>query len=176
MAYSIEPSYVLADGICKELANASTKINNKWYFSGTGFNASNIDRNGDFSATENFAIVSDKKIIAYIESRWLRSLKVLVDFNIILFDDSKKISFVDAVLSYFEYVFISRGCDVITFDVADKNVPLVNLCSKFSSKYFGHKCGIKTRNIKSINDEVSNAILYEITKEEYLEWKKTKTA
>ncbi len=176
MAYSIEPSYVLADGICKELANASTKINNKWYFSGTGFNASNIDRNGDFSVTENFAIVSDKKIIAYIESRWLRSIKVLVDFKIILFDDTKKISFVDAVLSYFEYVFISRGCDVITFDVAEKNSSLVKLCSKLSSKYFGHKCGVKTRNLKSLNGEISDAILYEITKEEYFNWKNTLTA
>lgn len=176
MSYSIEPSYILADGICKELVRASKSIVNKWYFSEAGFNASSIDRTGDFSVYENFAVVSDKKVIAYIESRWLKNLKVLVDLKVILFDENKKISFVDSVFSYFEYVFISRGCDVITFDVAEKNVSFMKLCSKFSKKYFGHKCGVKTRNIKSINGEISDAILYEITKEEYFSWKNTLTA
>ncbi|MBQ3641825.1 hypothetical protein II906_07890 [bacterium] len=171
MAYSIEPSYVLADGVCKELVNASKLYENRWYFSEEGFNASRIDRTGDFSVSENFAVVSDKKIIAYIEARWLKNLKVLVDFKIILFDLKKKLSFVDSVLSYFEYVFVSRGCDVITFDVPEKNTFLARLCQNFTSKYFGHKCGMKTRNIKSINGEISDAILYEITKEEYSCWK-----
>ena len=98
-------------------------------------------------------------------------LDIISGFRFILFDKEKSRTGVKAFFEYLDYLFIKRGCNAFNWIVAEKNIHAYNLYEKFIKKYMGHKIGKRHFGQKSYAGIVSDVYLYEITKDEYFEWK-----
>ena len=72
---------------------------------------------------------------------------------------------------HFLTLSVSRGANSIQWIVAEKNIHACLLYEKFVKKYCGHKIGIRHYGQMAYDGEVSNVFLYELTKEEYFDWK-----
>ena len=171
MSYSIEPAYTVVRELSRQLVKASSSIENQWFFPEGGFSAASLDQAGNFYLNENFVVVHKGQFVAYFEAHWARPLNNIHNFRFILFDKQKSVLATRAFFDYLDYLFVVRGCQVFTWSVALLNEHAHRLYEKFIRKYCDHKIGQRTRSFLGYSGQVSDTIMYELTREEYLEWK-----
>ncbi|OJF76799.1 MAG: hypothetical protein BKP49_04320 [Treponema sp. CETP13] len=171
MSYSIEPAFTVTKELSRQLIKVSTQAKNQWFFPEGGFSSNSLDHIGDMWVHENFVVISDTEIIAYFEGQWARPLNILLNFRLILLDEKKSFFACKAFFQYLEYLFVSRGCDVFNWSVATENRHAYLLYEKFVKKNCGHIVGRRTRSLQSYCGKISDSVLYEISKEEYFDWK-----
>ena len=168
----LEPAQSVYPGLVRKLTTAGMNPKYQWFFSDGAFTASDIISAATNTwASEDFVVMDDKGIIAFFSAKWIRPLDTLNGLRIILFDEEKTIIATKAFFEYLEYLFVSRGCNALNWIVAEKNEHAYLLYEKFVKKYFGHKVGKRHHGQKSYTGEISDVILYEITREEYFAWK-----
>lgn len=172
MAYSIEPAYLVQNELTRLIIKAGTDPVNKWFFTDGAFTPdSQLERTPNTWMHENFVVIENKQILAYFEAFWNKPLNIITSFRMIFFEKDKADTIVKALFQYFEYLFISRGCKAFNWIVAEKNYHAHRIYEKFIKKYFGHKVGMRHNGQMAYNGEISDVYLYEITQEEYMEWK-----
>ena len=172
MAYSIEPAYTVQNELTRQILKAGTLKDNKWFFTDGAFTAeTQLERNANTWLHENFVVIKNRRIIAYFEATWNRPLDIISGFRLLLIEKSNSFESTKALFDYFDYLFIQRGCNAFNWFVAEKNIHAFVLYEKFIKKYFGHRVGKRHHGQKAYDGEISDIILYEITREEYLNWK-----
>lgn len=172
MAYSIEPAYLVQNELTRLIIKAGTDPVNKWFFTDGAFTPdSQLERTPNTWMHENFVVIENKQVLAYFEAFWNKPLNIITSFRMIFFEKDKANTIVKALFQYFEYLFISRGCKAFNWIVAEKNYHAHRIYEKFIKKYFGHKVGMRHNGQMAYNGEISDVYLYEITQEEYMEWK-----
>ena len=172
MAYSIEPAYLVQNELTRLIIKAGTDQVNKWFFTDGAFTPdSQLERTPNTWMHENFVVIENKQVLAYFEAFWNKPLNIITSFRMIFFEKDKANTIVKALFQYFEYLFVSRGCKAFNWIVAEKNYHAHRIYEKFIKKYFGHKVGMRHNGQMAYNGEISDVYLYEITQEEYMEWK-----
>lgn len=175
MAYSIEPAYLVQNELTRLIIKAGTDPVNKWFFTDGAFSPdSQLERSPNTWMHENFAVIENKQVLAYFEANWNKPLNIITSFRMIFFEKDKVKTIGNALFQYFEYLFVSRGCKAFNWIVAEKNYHAHRIYEKFIKNYFGHKVGMRHNGQMAYNGEISDVYLYEITKEEYMEWKNKK--
>ncbi len=175
MIYSLEPAYTVQNELARLILKAGTSVENKWFFTDGAFIADNqLNRNANSWYCENYVVIVDKEVIAYFEGPWSKPLNTITGFRFILFDITKRVVATRAFFEYLDYIFTVRGCNGFNWIVAVKNTHAYKLYEKFISKYCGHRIGLKHYGQMAYDGEISDVILYEITKEEYFAWKNSK--
>lgn len=173
MSFKIEPAYVVYNELIQKIMFASLEEKNKWFFSDGAFTPENIiTPTLNNWINEEFAFLDNNEIVAFISARWVRPLDVIHSVRLIVFNEKKFRILVKGVFWFFDYLFTKRGCNAVNWVVALKNIHAYTIYEKFITNYFGHRIGIKHYGQKSYSGEISDIILYEVTKEEYLLWKK----
>jgi hypothetical protein len=156
------------------LIKASFDIANEWFFYDGAFSGGTVLEQ-TLSNTwlhENFIAVSgEREIFAYFEGQWSRPMDIITGFRTINFNKSKSRMFVRALFSYFDYLFVNRGCRVLNWMVAVQNEHALEQYERFVRDYCGHKAGFRHYAQKSYRGNISDINLYELTREEYFEWK-----
>ncbi len=172
MSYSLEPAYAVRNKLVRALLKAGTNPENQWFFTDGAFIPDQmIEYQPNTYQKDDFAVISDNKIIAFFSAQWNKQLQIIVGFRIICLNSSKSMEMSKAIFTYFDYLFVARGCKVLNFLVADKNVHAKNIYDKFTTKYFGHVTGHRTRGQMSYTGEISDVTTYEVTCDEYFAWK-----
>lgn len=172
MSYSIEPAYLVQNELTRLIIKAGTDPVNKWFFTDGAFTPdSQLERTPNTWMHENFVVIENKQVLAYFEAFWNKPLNIITSFRMIFFEKDKANTIVKALFQYFEYLFISRGCKAFNWIVAEKNYHAHRIYEKFTKKYFGHMVGMRHNGQMAYNGEISDVYLYEITQEEYMEWK-----
>jgi hypothetical protein len=172
MSYSIEPAYIFKAELSRLILKAGTDPANKWFFSDGAFTAeSALESSPNTWLHENFAVICEKEIIAYFEGIWNRPLDIVTSFRLILLNKRCSCTAAKAFFQYLEYIFSGRGCNAFNWIVAEKNVHAYRIYEKIIKDYFGHKVGKRHCGQKAYNGEISDIVLYEITRDEYLTWK-----
>ena len=147
-------------------------MENQWFFSDGAFSENGIiEHQPNTWLYENFVVLDDECIIAYFCATWSRPLDIIISFRLILFEKSKAVIMGNAFFEYLDYLFVNRGCKAFNWTVAEKNEHAYRLYEKFIKKYMGHRIGKKHYGQKSYAGVVSDIYLYEITKDEYFNWK-----
>jgi hypothetical protein len=174
MLFSLEPAAHFASQLNHLIIKATYDTANEWFFYDGAHNGGNsLEQNTTNSwLHENFVAVGrNKEIIGYFEGMWSRPVDVIVGFRAINFCADMKFIFTKALFTYFEYLFINRGCKAFNWTVAHKNEYAMKQYDRFVCNYCGHFVGIRHYAHKSYTGKISDINLYEITREEYLEWK-----
>ena len=71
MYYSLEPAYLVQNELTRLIMKASMDHVNKWFFAGGCFSAdSDLEHSPNTWRHENFVIIVNREIIAYLESVW----------------------------------------------------------------------------------------------------------
>lgn len=175
MSYKLEPAFVVATGLSRKLVLAGMDLENQWFFSDGSFTESGIiEHQPNTWLNENFVVLDDEGIIAYFCGTWNRPLDIITGFRLILFEKKKSRIMVQAFFEYINYLFVNRGCNAFNWCVAERNKHAYNIYEKFITKYMGHRIGKRHYGQKSYAGVVSDVYLYEITKDEYFEWKNKK--
>jgi len=175
MSYSLEPAYLVQNDLTRLIINAGKDPINKWFFADGCFSFnSEIEKSPNTWLHENFVVIKDKEIIAYFEANWCKPLNIISNFRLIVFNKRKGFIVTRAIFDYFEYLFVARGCKAFNWFVATKNLHACRVYEKFVDRYFGHFVGIRHYGQMAYNGEVSDILLYEVTADEYLEWKNKK--
>lgn len=154
-----------------KILEASYDKENEWFFPDGAFDAAVLD--ADTTNTwykENFVVIYKEKLVGYIEGFWNRPLDIISSLRIICFDKSKGLVMTKACFNYFDYLFMKRGCQVINWTVAEKNVHAKKIYDKFVNIMHGRCIGKRSRGQKSYFGEFSDIYLYEVTKENYFEY------
>lgn len=173
MGYSIEPAFLFNAELTRLIVKAGTELENQWFFFDGAFtSASTLELSGFNSwAHENFVVVSDQKIIAYFEGQWSRPMDIISGFRLILFDKQYSLTMTRAIMDFLDYLFCCRGCQAFNWTVAVKNEHAYRIYEKFIKNHCGHRVGLRHHAQKSYAGEISDIVLYEITKDEYLGYK-----
>lgn len=173
--YKLEPAFAFSTGLSRKLILAGMNEENQWFFSDGAFNESSIiEHTPNTWLYENFVVIDDKSIIAFFCASWNRPLDIIISFRFILFEKNKSFLATKAFFEYLDYLFTKRGCNSFNWTVAEKNEHAFKLYEKFVLRNVGHKVGKRHYGQKSYTGIVSDVYLYEITKDEYFEWKKRK--
>ena len=172
MAYSLEPAYLVQNEITRLIMKAGMDPVNKWFFADGCFSAdSDLEHSPNTWRHENFVVVADREIVAYLEASWSKPLNIISNFRLIIFNKQKGFIVSKAIFDYFDYIFVARGCRAVNWFVAKENYHAHRVYEKFINHYFGHVCGMKHSAQMAYNGEISDIILYEVTSEEYFNWK-----
>lgn len=169
--YKLEPASSVYPGLIRKLTIAGMDPKNQWFFSDGAFSPDSfILSKVNTNLSEDFVVIDDSGIIAYITSKWSRPLNTINSLRVILFEEKKACLAGKAFFEYLKYLFVVRGCNAITWIVAEKNIHAYKIYEKFIKNYMGHRIGIKHYGQMSYSGEVSDVIVYEITREEYFFW------
>jgi hypothetical protein len=68
-------------------------------------------------------------------------------------------------------LFVNRGCQAFNWTVALQNEHALKQYERFIQDYAGHKVGIRHHAQKSYAGKISDINLYELTHDEYFDWK-----
>lgn len=170
--YSIEPAFLFATELTRLIVKAGTDPRNEWFFYNGAFESNTLEINSFNSMErENFVVVCEKKVIAYFEGYWKRPVDIIEGLRIILFDKTKSMECWNALFDYFTYLFEMRGCNAVSWMVSIENSHVYRIYEIMISRGYCHKIGIKHHCIKSYTGKISDGVLYEMTKEEYLSLK-----
>ena len=171
--FKIEPASSVYPGLIRKITLAGMNPKYQWFFSDGAFTPDSIVQTTTNSwISEDFVVLDDEGIIAFFSAKWVRPLDILNSLRIILFEESKSLIATKAFFEYLDYLFAGRGCNALNWIVAEKNEHAYRLYEKFTKNYMGHKIGKRHFGQKSYSGIVSDIYLYEITKDEYFEWKK----
>jgi hypothetical protein len=172
MNFELIPAAYVAQELSKKITVASFDPENEWFFFDGAFNfATNIEISVNTWLHENFVAVYNKEIVAYFEGIWSRPLDIISGFRTINFSKKYSRIFILALFKYLDYLFVNRGCRVLNWTVALQNCYAMKQYERFVADYCGHRVGIRHHTQKSYTGKISDSYLYEITQEEYLEWK-----
>ena len=177
VSYSLEPAFLFSTELIRLIAKAGTDPVNEWFFYDGAFTSTTNLEIGSINTwvNENFVVIQNRTIVAYFEGRWNRPLDIFSNFRVILFDKSKTIVFWNALYDYFDYLFQCRNCQALNWSVALKNGHAYRIYEHFIKHSCGHRVGIRHHAQKSYTGQISDIVLYEITRDEYFAWKKKKT-
>jgi hypothetical protein len=156
------------------IVKATFDTANEWFFYDGTFNGSNsLEQNMNNTwLHENFvAIAEDREIFAYFEGQWTRPLDIITGFRMIHFGKQHSRMMVKAFFAYLDYLFVNRGCMAFNWTVAHKNKYAMVQYERFVRNYCGHKVGTRHFAQKSYTGKISDINLYELTHEEYFDWK-----
>jgi RimJ/RimL family protein N-acetyltransferase len=98
-------------------------------------------------------------------------MDIIVSFRTINFTPGRPGMFIRALFAYFDYLFVNRGCQVLNWVVAIQNEPALDQYERFVRNHCGHKAGTRHHAQKSYTGKISDINLYELTREEYFDWK-----
>ncbi len=172
MTYYLEPAYLAQNELSRLMMKAGMEPENKWFFADGCFSAdSDLERSPNTWQHENFVVVVNREIVAYLGANWSKPLNIISNFRLIIFNKTKGFIVTKAIFDYFEYIFFIRGCKAFNWYVAEKNNHAHKVYEKFISHYFGHYVGIRHNAQMSYNCEISDILLYEVTRKEYFNWK-----
>ncbi len=172
MGIDLIPAAYAAQELSKKISAASLDPENEWFFFDGAFNATvNLETSVNTWLHENYIAVYNNEIIAYFEGIWNRPLDIISGFRTINFSKKYKRLFVALLFKYLEHLFVNRGCEVFNWTVALQNEHAMKQYDRFVKEYCGHKVGIRHHAQKSYTGKISDSCLYEITKDEYYEWK-----
>ena len=175
MKYSLEPAYLFYNDLVRLIIKAGNDPINKWFFTDGAFSPENqLERIANTWQHENFVVLANNQILAYFEAYWSKPLDIITSFRIIFFEKKQSFCIGKAIFDYFEYLFVNRGCKALNWIVAEKNYHAYRVYEKVIKNYFGHRVGIRHRGQMAYNGEISDIILYEVTQDEYLEWKENR--
>jgi hypothetical protein len=76
-----------------------------------------------------------------------------------------------AFFTYLGYLFENRGCQVFNWTVALQNEYALKQYERFVKNHCGHKVGTRHHAQKGYTGKISDINLYELTREEYFNWK-----
>jgi len=173
MEFTLVPAAYVAQELSRKVTAATFDIENEWFFFDGAFNVSmNIETSVNTWLHENFVVVCDKEIIAYFEGHWDRPLDIISGFRCINFSKKHSKVFVETILQYIDYLFTNRGCKAINWIVALQNEHAMKQYDRFVKSYCGRRVGMRHHAQKSYTGKISDVCLYEITQEEYLEYKR----
>ncbi len=172
--YKIEPAYLYHNELVQIIMKAGNDPINKWFFTDGSFSPdSQLEYVPNTWQHENFVVIENNCILAYFESFWSKPLDIITSLRVIFFDKNNP-AVMCALFDYFDYLFVIRGCKALNWFVAEKNFHAHRVYEKAIKRYFGHKVGIRHHGQMAYNGEISDVILYEVTQEEYFEWKSKK--
>lgn len=172
MFFRLEPASIISQELQRKIVNATHDISNEWFFFDGAFTSTLLEHNScNTWLNENFVVVSQERIVGYFEAMWSRPVDVISSFRMILFEKKGAYVFAKAFFYYIEYLFSLRGCMAFNWTVAKKNEYALNLYRKFIKKYFGHIVGERHHSQKSYSGKISDILLFEITRDEYFNWK-----
>ncbi len=121
MSYTLEPAYLVQNELSRLLMKAGMNPINKWFFADGCFSAeSDLERSPNTWRRENFAVISGREIIAYLEASWSKPLNIISNFRLIVFNKAKGHIVCKAIFEYFDYIFVARGCRTFNWLVADQ--------------------------------------------------------
>ena len=136
MSYYLEPAYLAQNELSRLIMKASMDPINKWFFADGCFSAdSDLERNPNTWQHENFIVVSDREIIAYLGANWSKPLNIISNFRLIIFNKNKGFIVTKAIFDYFDYIFTIRGCKAFNWFVAEKNYHANRVYEKFINHY-----------------------------------------
>jgi hypothetical protein len=147
---------------------------NEWFFYDGAHSGVNALEQGMSNTWlhENFVAVSEnKEIIAYFEAQWQRPVDGSTGFRTMNFMPTTAGLFIRALFSYFDYLFVNRGCQILNWTVALQNEYALKQYERFVKYHCGHKVGTRHHAQKSYTGKISDINLYELTREEYFDWK-----
>jgi RimJ/RimL family protein N-acetyltransferase len=174
MTFTLEPAGAFAQTLNHLIIKASFDPANEWFFyDGAHSGANVLEQNMTNSwLHENFVVVSEKKeIIAYFEGQWQRPVDIINGFRTIHFGEKYSRMATKAFFTYLDYLFENRGCQVFNWSVALQNEHALKQYERFIKDYCGHRVGTRHRGQKSYTGKISDINLYELTREEYFDWK-----
>lgn len=172
MSYSLEPAFLAQNELSRLIMKAGMEPENNWFFADGCFSAeSDLEHTPNTWQHENFIVVENREIIAYLGANWSKPLNIISNFRLINFNKSKGIIVTKAMFDYFDYIFVARGCKAFNWFVAEKNHHARKVYEKFINHYFGHLAGTRHKAQMGYDGEISDIFLYEITDEEYFYWK-----
>jgi hypothetical protein len=175
MTFTLEPAAAFAQLLSNLIIKATFDPANEWFFyDGVHTAATMLEQNvSNTWAHDNFVALNDnREIFGYFEGQWQRPVDIISSFRAINFQPKRSRIFVKALFSYFIYLFENRGCQVLNWAVAIQNRYAMHQYERFVRNYCGHKVGIRHHSAKSYTGKISDINLYEITRDEYFDWKK----
>lgn len=174
MTFTLEPACQFAQKLNHLIIKATFNPANEWFFydgAYNGFNSLEQNMNNTWLHEHFVAVDENREIFAYFEGQWSRPMDIITGFRTINFDPNNGITFLHALYAYFDYLFVNRGCRVLNWTVALENIHALKQYEQFITNYCGHKVGTRHYAQKSYTGRISDINLYELTQEEYLEWK-----
>jgi hypothetical protein len=174
MTFTLEPAAAFARPLNQLIMKAACDPANEWFFCDGAHSGSEVLEQGMNNTWlhENFVAVSDtREIFAYFEGQWQHPVDIINGFRIIHFGERYSRIAVKAFFTYLDYLFVNRGCQVFNWTVALQNEHALEQYERFVEYYCGHKVGLRHHAQKSYTGKISDINLYEITREEYLDWK-----
>jgi len=173
MGIELIPAAYVAQDLSRKIIAATLDVENEWFFYDGAFNfTANIETSVNTWLHENFVAVYNGEVFAYFEGIWTRPLDIISGFRTINFNKKHGRLFVVAIFKYFDYLFTIRGCKVLNWTVALQNEKAMEQYDRFVNEYCGHRVGIRHYAQKSYTGKISDSQLYEITDEEFIEWKR----
>jgi hypothetical protein len=172
MSITLVPAAYAAQELSKKITVAAQDMENEWFFFDGAFNFTvNLETSVNTWLHENYIAVYNNEIIAYFEGVWSRPLDIISGFRTINFNPKYSRIFIRALFMYFDILFVNRGCKVLNWTVALQNEYAMKQYDRFVDTFCGHRVGIRHYAQKSYTGKISDSCLYEITQEEYDDWK-----
>jgi RimJ/RimL family protein N-acetyltransferase len=174
MTFTLEPAAAFAQPLNYLIVKATFDPANEWFFYDGAYNGANaLEQNmSNTWLHEYFVAVSEnQEIIAYFEGQWQRPIDIIDGFRTIHFGKTYSRMVTKAFFVYLDYLFESRGCQAFNWMVAIQNEHALKQYERFVKFHCGHKVGTRHHAQKSYTGKISDINLYEMTREEYFEWK-----
>jgi hypothetical protein len=174
MTFTLEPAAPFAPQLNLLIMKATFDPANEWFFfDGAHSAAASLEQNvSNTWLHESFVAVNEnREIFAYFEGQWQRPMDIISGFRTIHFGEQYARMTVKAFFAYWDYLFVNRGCMVFNWTVAHQNKHAMEQYERFIKDYCGHKAGTRHYAQKSYTGKISDINLYELTNEEYFDWK-----
>jgi hypothetical protein len=174
MTFTLEPAAPFAQQLNLLIMKATFDVANEWFFfDGAHSAASSLEQGmSNTWLHESFVAANEKhEIFAYFEGQWMRPMDIITGFRTIHFGVQYSHMWTKAIFAYFDYLFVNRGCMAFNWSVAHQNKHAMEQYERFVRDYCGHKVGIRHYAQKSYTGKISDITLYEMTSEEYFDWK-----
>jgi hypothetical protein len=174
MTFTLEPAVAFAQPLNYLIMKATFDPANEWFFYDGAYNGTNVLEQGMSNTWlyEYFVAINEKnEIFAYFEGQWQRPIDIINGFRTIHFGEKYSRMATKAFFTYLDYLFVNRGCKVFNWMVALQNEHALEQYERFIKIYCGHKVGTRHRAQKSYTGKISDINLYELTHEEYFDWK-----
>jgi hypothetical protein len=175
MTFTLEPAALFAQPLNQLIIKATFDPANEWFFYDGAHSGASVLEQGMCNTWlhENFVALSEtNEIIAYFEGQWQRPMDIIEGFRVIHFGVAYSRMATKAFFVYLDYLFVNRGCKAFNWMVALQNEHALEQYERFIKNYCGHKVGTRHHAQKSYTGKISDINIYELTSEEYFNWKK----
>jgi hypothetical protein len=169
----VPASFCLSE-LAKKIMAATLNVENEWFFADGAFNTSTSFEQPYACNTwlyERYVAVYNREIVAYFDGLWSRPIDIIASFRAINFNPKFGHLFAVSVFKYLDYLFVNRGCMAFNWTVALQNKHALQQYERFITNYCGRRVGMRSHAQKSYTGRISDIYLYELTREDYFEWK-----